>query len=102
MNDTDVLQHLLEIEAQASVLVDDAQAEADRRLKSAEEQNRSFYEGQYQNLIGELEEEYHKQLEVFKSGYTKSLDEYRCSLDSMPVNTGAFSSLAFSLLFGEK
>jgi vacuolar-type H+-ATPase subunit H len=101
MDDTDVLQHLLTIESQASTLVDDAQAEADKRLKSAEEQNRASYDGQYQDLVKQLEEEHRKQLEAVKSGYEQALEEYRSSLDSMTMNEGAFSTLAFSLLFEE-
>jgi F0F1-type ATP synthase membrane subunit b/b' len=39
--DKDVLQHLLHLEAEASALVDDAQAEADRRVSEGEKQNRA-------------------------------------------------------------
>jgi vacuolar-type H+-ATPase subunit H len=102
MDDSDVLQHLLEIEAQASALVDDAQAEADRRIKTAEEQNRGSYDTRYQSLIQELEEAHRSQLETVKADYAHSLEDYRRSLDSMPVNGAAFSALASSLLFGER
>jgi vacuolar-type H+-ATPase subunit H len=102
MDDSDLLQHLLEIETQASVLVDDAQAEADRRIKSAEEQNRLSYDKQYQTLVKQLEEEYREQLARVKDEYHRSLEEYRCSLDAMPFNGAGFSALASSLLLGEK
>jgi len=98
MEDRDVLQHLLEIEGQAAVLVDDAQAEADRRVKEAEEQNRLAYDGEYQKIVKELEAVCQKEVEAAKAEYDKSLDEYRMSLDSIPKDSGAFSSLAFSLL----
>jgi len=98
MEDRDVLQHLLEIEGQAAVLVDDAQAEADRRVKEAEEQNRLAYDGKYQKIVKELEAVCQKEVETAKTEYNKSLDEYRMSLDLMPRDAGAFSALAFSLL----
>ncbi|GHV86419.1 hypothetical protein AGMMS50230_20270 [Spirochaetia bacterium] len=102
MEDSNILQHLLEIEANAAVLVDDAQAEADRRIKAAEEQNRLLYEKQYQSLVAELEAEYGKEQTALKARYEQSLDEYRQSLDALPLDKGAFSALAYSLLLGEK
>jgi vacuolar-type H+-ATPase subunit H len=102
MEDKDILQHLLEIEGEAAVLVNDAQAEADKRIKEAEEQNRLAYDGEYQNLIAELETEYKKELNAARTEYDKFLDEYRQSLDAMPRDNGAFSALIFSLLLGEE
>jgi vacuolar-type H+-ATPase subunit H len=103
MDDGEILQHLLEIEAKASILVDDAQAEADKRLKQAEEQNRAAYEEQYRSLVEKLTTEYDEQIGAARSEYQRTLDAYRSSLDTMPVNTDAFCALAFSLFcVGEK
>ncbi|MDR2073326.1 MAG: hypothetical protein LBP60_07830 [Spirochaetaceae bacterium] len=102
MDDSDILQYLLEVEGQASALVSDAQAEAAKRVKSAEEQNRSVHDQQYHALIQELEADYQKELAAVKAGYDQSLAEYSHSLDAMPLNTGAFAALVSSLLFGEK
>lgn len=102
MDDPDILQHLLEIENQAAVLVDDAQAEADRRIKNAEEQNRLVFDTAYRELTGALEAEYQKTADSVKSGYDIQLNEYRQSLDSMPKQNERFSALVFSLLMEEK
>jgi len=102
LEDTDILQHLLEIESQASTLVNDAQMEADRRVKEAEEQNRQAYDAGYQKLITELEAEYRKEQDAVKVEYDKALDEYRQSLAGMSMDANGFSALAFSLLLGEK
>ncbi|MDR0599303.1 MAG: hypothetical protein LBG84_04380 [Treponema sp.] len=99
MEDTALLQHLLEIESQAVVLVDEAQAEADRRVREAEEKNRAFYDEQYQALIKELEADYEKQLEAVKAEYEATLTGCRRGLDDLSVNQEAFSALAASLLF---
>jgi regulator of protease activity HflC (stomatin/prohibitin superfamily) len=100
--DTDVLRHLLEIEAEAAALVDSAQAEADRRLKECEEQNRARYHEEYRHLVDSLEKEYKQKLEAARAEYRAGLDEYRKSLDAMPVDPSAFSRLAAELLFGGK
>jgi vacuolar-type H+-ATPase subunit H len=102
MDDQDVLRHLLEIEAQASALVDDAQAEADRRIKECEEQNRARYEESYKKVIEELEIDYKTKTAEVKSAYQKELDGYRASLESIKVDEAAFNSLAANFLLGEK
>ena len=101
MEDTDVLQHLLGIEGQAAALVDDAQTEADRRVRAAEEQNRLAHDGAYQELTAVLEAEHQKNAAAAKAEYGQTLDEYRRSLDQMPLNNDGFSALVFSLLVKE-
>jgi vacuolar-type H+-ATPase subunit H len=100
--DTDVLRHLLEVEAEAAALVDSAQAEADRRLKECEEQSRARFDGEYRRLVDSLETEYKNRLEAARTEYRAGLDEYRKSLDATPVDPAAFSRLAGELLFGGK
>ena len=98
MNDTDILQHLLEIEGQAATLIDDAQAKADQRIKEAEEQNRLVFDESYQKLTAELETEYQQSVNTIKSEYNQLLDQYRSDLAGMPRQNEEFFALAFSLL----
>lgn len=100
MEDSDILRHLLDIEARAAALVDEAQAEADRRIRAGEEENRLFYEEQYQNLAEELDADYRAAMEAARAEYRRSLDEYRAGLDALALDHGAFEALAFSLLLG--
>jgi vacuolar-type H+-ATPase subunit H len=102
MEDQDVLQHLLEIESQATILVNDAQAEAGRRIKETEEKNRSRYDMSYRSLVEDLDREYGKNIKAVREEYRLELDAYRENLDRMPVNEEGFSALASLLLFGEK
>ena len=102
MDDASILQHLLEIEGKAAGLVDDAQAEADRRIKEAEEQNRLAFDEAYQKLAVELEAEYKKSLDAVKAEYDKNLDEYRAGLENMPKQNDGFSALVRSLLVDKR
>jgi phage host-nuclease inhibitor protein Gam len=90
MDEQDVLRHLLEVEAEASALVNDAQAEADRRIAEEETQNRRLYDEQYNQETSRLEARYGEKTAEVKEEYKKQLDFYRASLDSLPVNTDAF------------
>jgi len=93
MDDQKVLQHLLDLEAQAAALVDDAQREADRRISEGEKQNRSDYDEIYSREVQALEESYNKKLAVIKEDYQKQMDACRESLKVMSLNTAGFSSL---------
>jgi hypothetical protein len=96
-----VLQHLLEIESEAAALVDNAQAEADRRLKESEEQNRIRYEQEYRRLAEQLDGERRERLAAVRAEYDAGLDAYRAGLDTTPLHADDFSRLTFALLFGE-
>jgi regulator of protease activity HflC (stomatin/prohibitin superfamily) len=96
--DRQVLGHLLQIEADAAALVDDAQAEADRRVAEGERQNRSRYDEQYGREAAELEQGYEKELAAVKAEYQNQIESYRKSLDAIIVNRDRFSALMDDLL----
>jgi vacuolar-type H+-ATPase subunit H len=101
MDEQDILQHLLKIEAQSLSLVTDAQAEADKRVTAAERGNRSRYEERYGAETAALDEYYQKELTVVKEDYNRQLEEYRQSLEAMPVDTAAFCKLIDACLEGD-
>ena len=94
MEDRDVLQHLLNLENEASALVNDAQAEADRRTAEREVQNRRRYDEVYAREVEALENSYAQNLALVKESCREQLEAYRASLQTIPVDLKAFSSLA--------
>jgi regulator of protease activity HflC (stomatin/prohibitin superfamily) len=97
----DLLHHLLEVEAQAAALVEDAQSEADRRIVENEKQCRAAYDEAYTREAEELEKRYQQEYEAVKAEYQHRLAAYRESLGAMPVYGDNFSKLVESLLFRE-
>jgi hypothetical protein len=91
--DRDVLRHLLDIEADAQSLVDDAQAEADRRTAEMEKQNRARYEERYTREAALLDSRYESELGAIKDEYNKQLDEYRLNLDDHKPDYAEFCRL---------
>ncbi|MDR1389420.1 MAG: hypothetical protein LBJ31_05530 [Treponema sp.] len=98
----DVLGHLLEVENEAAALVDEAQREADSRIKAAEEKGRAAYDESYRTMIEELETDYKKNRDAVEEEYRTMLDQYRASLESIPLDQERFAALAQSFFFGEK
>ena len=101
MDDHELLQHLLNLENEAAALVDDAQAEADRRVSEGEKQNRSYYDETYAREVEALEADYIKKIEAVKEGYRTLLEEYGNTLRTMPSHHDAFSSLAEVFLLND-
>ncbi|WP_010259723.1 hypothetical protein [Treponema primitia] len=102
VHEQDVLKHLLNVESHASVLVDDAQAEADRRVAENEKENRARYDERYSLEAAELNGEYEKAVLAVKEDYKQQLKAYQESLAVMPVHGDTFSQLAERLFFGDR
>jgi hypothetical protein len=100
--DQNVLRHLLELETKAAALVDDAQAEADRRVAEGEKRSRAGYDEAYAAEVAALEAAYTAETAAVKADYKHQLDTYREGLKAMPVNREAFSALAERFLIREK
>jgi F0F1-type ATP synthase membrane subunit b/b' len=101
MDEQDVLRHLLQVEAEASALVDDAQAEADRRIAEGEKQNRALFEEQHSRLITDLEQQSAEALSRLKGDSKKELDAYRESLEALPLDRDAFGRAMDGFLRGD-
>ena len=101
MDEHEILQHLLNLESKAAALVNDAQAEADRRLSEGEKQNRAHYDEVYSMEAEELEASYIKNIATVKEDYSNQLEAYRESLKSIPLDKTAFSSLTEKLFFND-
>jgi F0F1-type ATP synthase membrane subunit b/b' len=88
-----VLGHLLKIEAEASALVDDAQAEADRRVAEAEKRSRSRYDEEYSRRAAGLEAAYSGEINQVKADYRNRIEEYRRSLEAISTDQDRFAAL---------
>jgi uncharacterized protein YecT (DUF1311 family) len=102
VREQDVLNHLLKVEFQASALVDEAQAEADRRVMENEKDSRACYDKRYSLEAAELNGEYEKAVLAVKEDYKRQLESYRESLAAMPVHADTFSRLVDALFFGDR
>ncbi|MDR2393589.1 MAG: hypothetical protein LBD93_05495 [Treponema sp.] len=93
-----VLYHLLQVEREAATLVEDAQAEADRRLAAGEQQNRTQYDERYGQEVASIDEKYATKRAALEASYQQELEGYRESLNALPVYRERFSALVASLL----
>ena len=98
-SEIDALNHLLEVEKNATALINDAAEEADRRLSEARAKYNAEYKARYDKEAAELESEYQKAHEQISDKYQKEIDSYKESLAAKPQNSKAFSELLDRLVF---
>jgi vacuolar-type H+-ATPase subunit H len=93
MDNDNTLEHLLKIEAEAAALVNDAQAEADRRIHENEENNRKIYEERFKIEAQKHELALGKEKEKLKEQYQQTLEEYRNGISNAKTDMERFSEL---------
>jgi vacuolar-type H+-ATPase subunit H len=101
MDNNEVLGDLLKIESEAAALVDDAQAEADRRILEAEKQNHAAYEKHYADEGEKREYEFRSSQERVRQQYQTELETYRNTIAAINSDTGQFSALLNKLVAEE-
>lgn len=95
----DAINHLLEVEKNASMLINDAAQEAERRLSQARSKYNSEYKVRYDQIAAQLEAEYQNNHNLIAEKYQKEIDSYKESLEAKAQHTEAFSSLLDKLIF---
>ena len=102
MDNDEILGHLLKIESEAAAMVDDAQAEADRRILEAERQNHANFEERYQRESEKLENEFNAIKQDAHRQYQAELDAYRETISSVSVDVNRFTVLLDRLVTEEE
>ena len=100
MDESDILQHLLAIEDEASSLVQEAQREANRRQSLSEEREREAYERRFGERAAELEKAFAESSAEAKRDYQAAISRCRQELEAKPVFEDRFRSLAARIFFG--
>lgn len=95
----DAINHLLEVEKNASALINDAAQEADRRLSEARSKYNAEYKTRYEQVAVRLEAEYQNNHQQIAEKYQKEIESYKEFLAANSQNYEDFSSLLDRLIF---
>jgi len=101
MENENTLDHLLKIEAEAAALVNDAQAEADKRIHENEEKMRTSFEERFRLEAQARELSLNNEKNKLKEQYQNAIDEYRKEISSINVDVERFTSLFNKYIAGE-
>jgi F0F1-type ATP synthase membrane subunit b/b' len=101
MDDTQILQHLIEVEKNAARIVEDAQKEAAARETEADRACRAAFESAYTQGYAALEADYTRQVGEINCEYEATLDECRKALGGEPSGAAQFAALSRRFLLDE-
>ncbi len=97
-----VITHLLQVEKNASLLIDDALKEAEQKLAQARSQANLEYRQKYEECVSSLEKEYNQNLADIQSEHDKRFNDFKDFLQNQPKDSASFNALLESLLFTDK
>lgn len=95
----EIINHLLEVEKNASVLIDDAKIEADKRTSEAKAKYNQEYKAKFEVLAAEKDKNYHDKIQELTAAHAAEMEEYKKSVESRPQDTEGFKKLLEKLLF---
>ena len=81
-----VIQHLLAVEKDAAVLIDNAVKEADSRTIEAKNKANSQFKQQYDEFALTLQKEYENTVEQKKSQHNEQIQIFKTELENLPKN----------------
>ncbi len=97
--ETGVIEHLLQVEKDASSLIDEAVREADSRIAAAKSRYNSEYKSRYDDMVGKLDRDYNAEIQELKDSHKKLLENYEAEMRSSPRHQEEFNKLLDKLLF---
>ncbi|MCR4735228.1 MAG: hypothetical protein K5829_09525 [Treponema sp.] len=94
-----VINHLLKVEKEAYVLIDDAMKDAEAKVSSARVACDAEFREKYSKALELMEQDYNKNLETLTTSHDSILNEYKAKITGQTLNKTAFNELLDKLLF---
>lgn len=97
-----VISHLLSVEKNAAILIDNAVREADSRTAQARNQVNSQFKTEYDKCLSQMEADYEKTIQQRKAEHEDELKEFKADLEGRTRDYDAFNKLLANLLQQKK
>ena len=95
----DIINHLLSVEKNAAVLIDNAVQQADSRTSKARNEAAAAYKAQYDECLTAMEKDYQKTVEQVKEKHQQDFEHFKSELSNQENNYKEFNTLMDKLLF---
>jgi vacuolar-type H+-ATPase subunit H len=93
MPDIDVINHLLEQEERAESMLQESQAESDRRIAKARADAEADYKAKYEKVVAALDAEYTAETAKIENEHRTRSQEYHGRLEALKTDKKAFNAL---------
>ncbi|MCQ2592877.1 MAG: hypothetical protein MJ188_08840 [Treponema sp.] len=96
-----VITHLLQVEKDASGLIDEAVKDAEEKLSIVRAQANQEFKEKYNFVIDVLEKEYNQNVEILQNAHAEEIKAFQESLQTRNQNKKAFFNLLDNILQNE-
>ncbi len=97
-NEANVISYLLNVEAEASDLVKEAQEEANRKLFSVRAKADAEFKEKFEKSVAELDKKYNEKINSITEEHKKTLEDYKTSVEQTEQDKTAFNDLLEKIL----
>lgn len=94
----ELINHLLEVEKNASVLIEDAMKEADAKKVQATAIFNNEFKEKYESAMAVKKAAFESKIEEIKINHEKEIQDYKKQIEEKPVNKTAFNEVLEKLL----
>lgn len=97
-NEANVISYLLNVEAEASDLVKEAQEEANKKLSSVRAKADAEFKEKFEKSVAELDKKYNEKINSITEEHKKILEDYKTSVEQTEQDKTAFNDLLEKIL----
>ncbi len=97
-NEVNVISHLLEVESQASALIDDAQIESNKKILAAKAKADEIFYSKYRETVEVLEKQYNDKIKSYETEHNNEIESYKNKIVKSEKDVNAFNSFLNSTL----
>lgn len=97
----DVIQHLLQIENEAAVLLEESQKQSDSLISEAKAKGEKLFQEKYSVLSQSIQESLSQQKEQVLKNHDEQLTLYKNSLENLKKDQNSFNSYLNSCFFSK-
>ncbi len=98
--EADIIQHLLEIEAESTAVLLDAQKKADEEITRVKARCQKDFSDRYAVIVAELEKQESDARKSIKAEHDETVETYKASLESLDIDQVAFDRFIESYIAG--
>ena len=99
--ESDVIEHLLELEQEAASLLMEAQTTADKRISEARAKADEIFKKEYSSLISSADANLAEECDKINKKHDEAFSAYKDRISNTEKDIPAFNTLLDKLLFAE-
>lgn len=97
--ESEIIKLLLNVEKEASLLIDDALIKAEQKITEAKTAANTDFQNRYNQMIQELETDYNNQVQKIQTNHESIINEFKSSLENKKQNKEKFFTFVDSVFF---